>query len=252
MSFLSSLLYVQPASHVRSRLGVLFELDKHTECSKTEVRVTLPHPVHPTLTTMPALHFDIPQGMSIKDRVRRHSQTGPHPKNSSSNLSRKRSQSMEQFNRSPRVVKVARAEENADAESESGSAGEDEVVYTVGADDAMDTSADRPTRPLPTAKRRVIPTNPTMVPVQPTVPRTPVQKAAARRLIVVLEQACLEAYKVSSGSASRGGPGREGRDAKYALLNCDDHQGILAKTGRDIADARPDITHQVSSSTSHL
>ncbi|KAG8996504.1 18S rRNA pseudouridine methyltransferase, partial [Tulasnella sp. 427] len=31
---------------------------------------------------------------------------------------------------------------------------------------------------------------------------------------------------------------------KYALLNCDDHQGILAKTGRDIADARPDITHQ--------
>jgi len=183
--------------------------------------------------------------MSIKDRVRRHSQTSPDTKNLTDNLSRKRSQSMEQFNRSPRVVKVARAEENAVIESESGSADdEDEVVYTVGADDAMDISADRPTRPLPTAKRRMIPTNPTMVPVQPTVPRTPVQKAAARRLIVVLEQACLEAYKVSSGSASRGGPGREGRDAKYALLNCDDHQGILAKTGRDIADARPDITHQ--------
>jgi hypothetical protein len=30
------------------------------------------------------------------------------------------------------------------------------------------------------------------------------------------------------------------------LLNCDDHQGFLAKEGRDIADARPDITHQVS------
>lgn len=29
------------------------------------------------------------------------------------------------------------------------------------------------------------------------------------------------------------------------LLNCDDHQGFLAKEGRDIADARPDITHQV-------
>jgi rRNA small subunit pseudouridine methyltransferase Nep1 len=29
-------------------------------------------------------------------------------------------------------------------------------------------------------------------------------------------------------------------------LNCDDHQGFLAKEGRDIADARPDITHQVS------
>jgi len=27
-------------------------------------------------------------------------------------------------------------------------------------------------------------------------------------------------------------------------LNCDDHQGILAKMGREIAHARPDITHQ--------
>ncbi len=61
------------------------------------------------------------------------------------------------------------------------------------------------------------------------------------RLFVVLEQACLEAYKVSKPNNSRNG--REG-EAKYTLLNCDDHQGILAKTGRDIADARPDITHQ--------
>lgn len=43
-----------------------------------------------------------------------------------------------------------------------------------------------------------------------------------------------------------------GKEAKYALLNCDDHQGILAKTGRDIADARPDITHQVSLSSSPI
>ena len=59
-------------------------------------------------------------------------------------------------------------------------------------------------------------------------------------------QACLEAYKLSSSKPSSGpnsGPGGA-KDAKYALLNCDDHQGILAKTGRDIADARPDITHQ--------
>lgn len=56
-------------------------------------------------------------------------------------------------------------------------------------------------------------------------------------------QACLEAYRISSGS---GGKNASGKEAKYALLNCDDHQGILAKTGRDIADARPDITHQVS------
>ena len=48
---------------------------------------------------------------------------------------------------------------------------------------------------------------------------------------------------MSSGS---GGKNSQGKEAKYALLNCDDHQGILAKTGRDIADARPDITHQVS------
>lgn len=102
---------------------------------------------------------------------------------------------------------------------------------------------DRPTRPLPTSKSRRINPNPTLVPVQATVPRTPAQKESKRRLIVVLEQACLEAYRVSSGSSSRGG--KDGKDAKYALLNCDDHQGILAKTGRDIADARPDITHQV-------
>ncbi|KJA18224.1 hypothetical protein HYPSUDRAFT_145370 [Hypholoma sublateritium FD-334 SS-4] len=86
-----------------------------------------------------------------------------------------------------------------------------------------------------------------MLPVQAHVPKG----AAAltqRRLFVILEQACLEAYKVSGGGGSGpGGKGRGGKDggeAKYTLLNCDDHQGILAKTGRDIADARPDITHQ--------
>lgn len=62
--------------------------------------------------------------------------------------------------------------------------------------------------------------------------------------LLTVMQACLEAYRISSGS---GGKNSVGKEAKYALLNCDDHQGILAKTGRDIADARPDITHQVSS-----
>jgi rRNA small subunit pseudouridine methyltransferase Nep1 len=80
-----------------------------------------------------------------------------------------------------------------------------------------------------------------MVPVQAQVPRGPGAVNGPRRLFVVLEQACLEAYKVSSTGKARNG--REG-EAKYTLLNCDDHQGILAKTGRDIADARPDITHQ--------
>jgi rRNA small subunit pseudouridine methyltransferase Nep1 len=80
-----------------------------------------------------------------------------------------------------------------------------------------------------------------MLPVQARVPRGNAAVNGGRRLFVVLEQACLEAYKVSSTGKSRNG--REG-EAKYTLLNCDDHQGILAKTGRDIADARPDITHQ--------
>lgn len=56
-----------------------------------------------------------------------------------------------------------------------------------------------------------------------------------RRLVVVLSQACLETHKIPTGS--------QGGD-KYALLNCDDHQGLLRKMGRDIAEARPDITHQ--------
>lgn len=56
-----------------------------------------------------------------------------------------------------------------------------------------------------------------------------------QRLIVVLSMASLETHKISSS-----GPGGD----KYALLNCDDHQGLLKKMGRDISEARPDITHQ--------
>ena len=51
-----------------------------------------------------------------------------------------------------------------------------------------------------------------------------------KRMVVVLSQACLETHKISTGGA--------GGD-KYALLNCDDHQGLLRKMGRDIAEARP-------------
>jgi len=140
------------------------------------------------------------------------------------------------------------------------------------------TPGERPTRPLPASKARKMastanplqsvqshihiqapnpylpiqhPANPAMLPVQAHVPRG-AAAASGRRLFVILEQACLEAYKVSGGGGS-GGKGRGGKDfgngeAKYTLLNCDDHQGILAKTGRDIADARPDITHQVGHS----
>ena len=113
---------------------------------------------------------------------------------------------------------------------------------------------DRITRPLPSRAMSVAnraASGPSMVPVQPTVPKTPTAKANSRRLIVVLEQACLEAYKVSGSPVNnlRNPNGRgPAKEVKYTLLNCDDHQGILAKAGRDIADARPDITHQVRSS----
>ena len=112
---------------------------------------------------------------------------------------------------------------------------------------------ERPTKPLPSSlKARKMQqqqsnnplkqeANPLMLPVQAHVTKGG-PASTQRRLYVILEQACLEAYRVST--AGRGKNGREG-DVKYALLNCDDHQGILAKTGRDIADARPDITHQV-------
>ncbi|KAK7056631.1 18S rRNA pseudouridine methyltransferase [Paramarasmius palmivorus] len=139
----------------------------------------------------------------------------------------------------------------------------------------QEVAQDRPTKPLPSARSRKLantteskissslnpnanpfpaPTttpavkrdataNPHMLPVQAQVPRGSLSSNTnPRRLFVVLENACLEAYRVS-GSSKAGRKGKEG-EVKYTLLNCDDHQGILAKTGRDIADARPDITHQ--------
>ncbi|KAF8590316.1 Nep1-domain-containing protein [Ramaria rubella] len=142
--------------------------------------------------------------------------------------------------------------------------------------DTKDVKYPRPTRPLPKKALSPRPTttntttsttapapapahpnphlrpaNPSLLPLHASTPRTPAQRASTRRLIVVLENACLEAYRVGGssrahghGAGGAGGAGAKGGDAKYALLNCDDHQGILAKTGRDIADARPDITHQ--------
>jgi len=91
--------------------------------------------------------------------------------------------------------------------------------------------------PLPTIA------NPALLPIQAHVPRNTIT-TSQRRLYVILEQACLEAYRIGSVSGAKGGKGGREGEVKYTLLNCDDHQGILAKTGRDIADARPDITHQ--------
>jgi rRNA small subunit pseudouridine methyltransferase Nep1 len=64
----------------------------------------------------------------------------------------------------------------------------------------------------------------------PKLPRNEVEKESHKRLIVVLEDACLETVK--AGKA-------------FQLLNCDDHISILRKNSRNLNDARPDITHQV-------
>ena len=72
----------------------------------------------------------------------------------------------------------------------------------------------------------------------PKIPKTASEKENAKRLIVVLMESTLETVKV-------GGAGKNSKDGHYALLNCDDHQHILRKAGKDAADYRPDITHQV-------
>ena len=65
-----------------------------------------------------------------------------------------------------------------------------------------------------------------------------------KRLIVVLSNASLETYKAVYGGGSTR-PGAPAREEKYSLLNSDEHIGVMRKMGRDISDARPDITHQV-------
>eukprot|EP00122_Pirum_gemmata_P011639 Pgem_evm1s10783 len=66
-------------------------------------------------------------------------------------------------------------------------------------------------------------------PKEPKLPQTQQEKDSQKRLIVILDRACLETGKV-------------GKD--FQLLNCDDHQNILRKNGKEISMARPDITHQ--------
>ncbi|KAK5686171.1 18S rRNA pseudouridine methyltransferase [Elasticomyces elasticus] len=63
-----------------------------------------------------------------------------------------------------------------------------------------------------------------------------------KRLIVVLSNASLETYKAAQAGPQRGGKQQD--NAKYALLNSDEHIGVMRKMNRDISDARPDITHQ--------
>ena len=60
--------------------------------------------------------------------------------------------------------------------------------------------------------------------------RTGAKPQEGKKLVVVIENATLEVVKA-------------GKD--HHLLNCDDHQHIIRKVGKNIADCRPDITHQM-------
>lgn len=80
----------------------------------------------------------------------------------------------------------------------------------------------------------------------------PVHDKSTQRLIVVLSNASLETFRSGGHGSSlvmqnmkAGRLGTVGRDEKYTLLNSDEHIGIMRKMGRDISEARPDITHQV-------
>ena len=55
----------------------------------------------------------------------------------------------------------------------------------------------------------------------------------------MLSNASLETYRAAHSAK----PGS--KDEKYSLLNSDEHIGVMRKMGRDISEARPDITHQV-------
>ncbi|PWN23689.1 Nep1-domain-containing protein [Microstroma glucosiphilum] len=117
--------------------------------------------------------------------------------------------------------------------AKSGLVGEDEAEQSAAASSSISSS-----------KRLRV--DPSLVPLQPKLSKSAASSSTPpQRLIVVLEQACLETYKMSSSGSSGNSRGHsKGGDDKYVLLNCDDHQRVLARMGRDIAEARPDITHQ--------
>ncbi|KAF2099963.1 putative RNA processing protein Emg1 [Rhizodiscina lignyota] len=107
--------------------------------------------------------------------------------------------------------------------------------------DPEELDSDRKSRQAPERKRKRTQSLP-----PPKLPQLVAEQHASiphhdkdtKRLIVVLSNASLETYKASHGSA------KAGRDERYSLLNSDEHIGIMRKMGREISDARPDITHQ--------
>lgn len=68
----------------------------------------------------------------------------------------------------------------------------------------------------------------------PKIPKTKMERELARQIIVVLDMAPLEIVRL----------GKSSRENQYHLLNSDDHQNMLRKSGKDISEYRPDIVHQ--------
>lgn len=101
------------------------------------------------------------------------------------------------------------------------------------------TSSERPVKPIPKSSSARSGAK-AYLPETASVPKTNAEKDSTRRLIVILSKACLEVYRSNRPSSSA----VANTTHRDVLLNCDDHQGFLAKENRDIADARPDITHQ--------
>lgn len=123
----------------------------------------------------------------------------------------------------------------------------DAPAFTPSTPDSPSGSSSRPVKSLPS--KGLLKGAKSYAPAEASVPKTLEQKEATTRLIVVLSKACLEVYRHSSGRKASNGQGGQGQGStRDALLNCDDHQGFLAREQRDIADARPDITHQVRNS----
>lgn len=92
-------------------------------------------------------------------------------------------------------------------------------------------------------------TNPLMLPIPASTQKNSTIRSENKpTLYVVLSQACLENYAQTITSSSTSNHSnhqqKKSKQVKYTLLNCDDHQSILAKMGKDISSTRPDITHQ--------
>ena len=141
----------------------------------------------------------------------------------------------------PKENEADQGEKEAEEETDAGESTSKKSRLSATAPPHTPASVLRQTMATASSKRTRV--GPSLVPMAPKLPKTHTEKESQPRLIVVLEQACLETYKASSGSATHARGNKEAGE-KYALLNCDDHQKVLAKMGRDISEARPDLTHQ--------